>query len=303
MVAPTSGLGVNAAGAAGALSGTEKFPIIQASNNRYATPAQVAAFLGFSGTYGSFSLALGGATHVNALDIIGSATISANVAIGTTSLTSGLSIYGTENYGLLHITSAPADGNASIEFKSSNNTSGDIGCWLLGKNVGLSNNSFTLYNNGINRFTIDSTGNAFFAVNASGSVSIVNLTTAQCFRVYNTSSAANANFARGVFDTTTAGTLTIGTQTLGTGVGTFGKLQFISEGVNVFDYAVTKASAFTFAATPYTSQAAFIARSSIALTNGAGASAGTITNAPSVGNPTKWIPIDDNGTTRYIPAW
>jgi len=37
--------------------------------------------------------------------------------------------------------------------------------------------------------------------------------------------------------------------------------------------------------------------------NGAGASAGTMTNAPAAGNPTKWIPIDDNGTTRYIPAW
>lgn len=43
--------------------------------------------------------------------------------------------------------------------------------------------------------------------------------------------------------------------------------------------------------------------STVALTDGAGASAGTITNAPSVGNPTKWIPINDNGTTRYIPAW
>lgn len=42
---------------------------------------------------------------------------------------------------------------------------------------------------------------------------------------------------------------------------------------------------------------------SVSLTNGAGASAGTIANAPSAGNPTKWIPIDDNGTTRYIPAW
>jgi hypothetical protein len=40
-----------------------------------------------------------------------------------------------------------------------------------------------------------------------------------------------------------------------------------------------------------------------AFTNGAGASAGTLTNAPSVGNPTKWIPINDNGTTRYIPCW
>ena len=38
-------------------------------------------------------------------------------------------------------------------------------------------------------------------------------------------------------------------------------------------------------------------------TNGAAAAAGTLTNAPAAGNPTKWIPIDDNGTTRHIPAW
>lgn len=25
--------------------------------------------------------------------------------------------------------------------------------------------------------------------------------------------------------------------------------------------------------------------------------------APAVGNPTKWIPFNDAGTTRYIPAW
>ena len=43
--------------------------------------------------------------------------------------------------------------------------------------------------------------------------------------------------------------------------------------------------------------------SSVALTNNAGASAGTLTNAPAIGNPTKWIPINDNGTTRNIPAW
>lgn len=38
-------------------------------------------------------------------------------------------------------------------------------------------------------------------------------------------------------------------------------------------------------------------------TNGAGAGAGTLTNAPAAGNPTKWVPFDDNGTTRYIPMW
>lgn len=38
-------------------------------------------------------------------------------------------------------------------------------------------------------------------------------------------------------------------------------------------------------------------------TNGAGAATGTLNNAPVAGNPTKWIPIVDGGTTRYIPAW
>lgn len=41
----------------------------------------------------------------------------------------------------------------------------------------------------------------------------------------------------------------------------------------------------------------------IALTNNAAAAAGTLTNAPVAGNPTKWIPINDNGTIRNIPAW
>jgi hypothetical protein len=50
------------------------------------------------------------------------------------------------------------------------------------------------------------------------------------------------------------------------------------------------------------SSATMIATST-SFTNGAGAGAGTITNAPAAGNPTKWIPINDNGTTRYIPAW
>ncbi len=40
-----------------------------------------------------------------------------------------------------------------------------------------------------------------------------------------------------------------------------------------------------------------------ALTSGAGALVGTLTNSPVTGNPTKWIAINDAGTTRYIPAW
>ena len=39
------------------------------------------------------------------------------------------------------------------------------------------------------------------------------------------------------------------------------------------------------------------------MNDGAAAQVGTLTNAPCAGNPSKWIPIDDNGTTRYLPAW
>lgn len=39
------------------------------------------------------------------------------------------------------------------------------------------------------------------------------------------------------------------------------------------------------------------------LGTGAGVGLGTLTNAPAAGNPTKWIPVNDNGTTRYFPAW
>lgn len=42
---------------------------------------------------------------------------------------------------------------------------------------------------------------------------------------------------------------------------------------------------------------------SVALTNGAAAAAATILNAPVAGNPSKWVPIIDNGVTRYIPCW
>lgn len=41
----------------------------------------------------------------------------------------------------------------------------------------------------------------------------------------------------------------------------------------------------------------------VTLTDAAGVALGTLTNAPSAGDPTKWIEIDDNGTTRRIPAW
>lgn len=39
------------------------------------------------------------------------------------------------------------------------------------------------------------------------------------------------------------------------------------------------------------------------LTNGAGAAAGTLLNAPAAGNPAFWLPVSIAGTVRYIPCW
>lgn len=44
-------------------------------------------------------------------------------------------------------------------------------------------------------------------------------------------------------------------------------------------------------------------RTTASLTDGASVGAGTLANAPSAGNPTKWVSINDNGTTRWIPTW
>lgn len=39
------------------------------------------------------------------------------------------------------------------------------------------------------------------------------------------------------------------------------------------------------------------------LTSGAGAGAGTLTNAPAAGNPAFWCPVNIAGTVRYFPCW
>ena len=52
-----------------------------------------------------------------------------------------------------------------------------------------------------------------------------------------------------------------------------------------------------------TNNAAAAFSTNTTLADGAGAQVGTLANAPTAGNPTKWISFDDNGTTRYLPSW
>jgi len=49
--------------------------------------------------------------------------------------------------------------------------------------------------------------------------------------------------------------------------------------------------------------AAALVTTVVTMTNGAGAAIGTLNNSPAAGDPTKWVPFDDNGTIRYIPTW
>lgn len=104
------------------------------------------------------------------------------------------------------------------------------------------------------------------------------------FTLYDT---ANTSFGRLQFGGTTS---------------SFPALKRASAGIEVKladDSAFTtlKASALTV------SSGTFLIASSAAFADGAAAATGTLTNAPAAGNPTKWIAINDNGTTRYIPAW
>jgi hypothetical protein len=52
-----------------------------------------------------------------------------------------------------------------------------------------------------------------------------------------------------------------------------------------------------------TNDATAILRSQVAMNNGAGVSIGTLLNAPTAGDPTVWVPFDNNGTIVYFPGW
>lgn len=53
----------------------------------------------------------------------------------------------------------------------------------------------------------------------------------------------------------------------------------------------------------FTNMTGFMLRSEATITGGSTANVPTLTAGPVAGNPTKWLPYDDNGTTRYIPSW
>jgi hypothetical protein len=100
----------------------------------------------------------------------------------------------------------------------------------------------------------------------------------------------------------TLGAMSIGNFIYGTGITGTGST--ISTGwIGIGVKAAYGSEALGVNGTVTTNSATFMSRTATAYNNGAGASTATFTNAPLAGNPTKWIPVDDNGTTRYVPAF
>jgi len=69
------------------------------------------------------------------------------------------------------------------------------------------------------------------------------------------------------------------------------KFQFRGGGIAAFGAGFTS------------NEAGAILHSGTVITGGGTSNVPTMTSGPQTGNPTKWLPYDDAGVTRYIPAW
>lgn len=77
----------------------------------------------------------------------------------------------------------------------------------------------------------------------------------------------------------------------------------VTDNINDIGASLANRPRNLFLAGGVTHGSATLLTTTTALTNNAAAQTATLTNGPTAGNPTKWIPINDNGTTRNIPAW
>lgn len=252
------------------------------------------AFTGFRATFtntasagtGSklFDFVLGSTSYVNStvglpLRVAGVSEVSARfdgaVAIGTTASNSGDYFFrvnhpGGSGFSCRSIVGTTGGGTASVHISAGGNV-----------------------------FGFESSGTNMQVVSADHVVNVRNGTNAQTFRVYNTFTstsnfeAATLNWATNVFH--------IGAITTG---GTARVMQLDYGGTTTAAISIPITSGtVTLGGTITTPGGAVLHITNTALTDGAAAQTGTLTNAPTAGNPTKWIGINDNGTTRYVPAW
>jgi hypothetical protein len=165
---------------------------------------------------------------------------------------------------------------------------------------------YILRTNNTTALTLDSSQNATFA----GAVSIVTTNVANPLIINSTS----ANLAT-LYQLAGVSKLIVGVSAAPDGINngsvlgdpcfrTIGNILFSTDGGTTNALKLTASTgAATFAGAITTIGGAFLLATSSALTAGATSNVPTLTSGPVTGNPTKWIAINDNGTTRYVPAW
>jgi hypothetical protein len=179
-------------------------------------------------------------------------------------------------------------GNAIVAQYNASNA--PVGMYVGGSSGGTALGGNVTWSSG-NSFNIATTGNWWFWGNVGGVGGY-----AVALSAGNGTAGANANYVSNAwFALTATGQVQVLATTASTSTST-GSL-VVTGGAGIAGAAYIGGTL----GVPGTTTPIFT--STAAITTGAGSSAGTLTNAPAAGNPTKWIPISDNGTTRYIPAW
>ena len=223
-----------------------------------------------------------GSTSVptNALDVTGAMTVSSTAGIGG-SLQTGTSLYFSGNVGGA---AASRVINADVTFTSSVTTSANF----MRANPSVENAVFTLP--------------TLRCYNASFNTKGASATLTELIGFYVDSSMVGGTSNFGFYSNIPSGTNNYNIYVLGTAQNVIaGDVRIGSTVAPTVALDVT--GAVKISSTITTLGGATFHTTSSALTNGSGAALGTLTNAPSAGDPTKWIGINDNGTTRYIPAW
>jgi len=200
----------------------------------------------------------------------------------------------------------------SFEYTKANSVNNLYNKTLVGTNLCIGagqSNSYSIY---LTNFTL--TGANPASINAADTFGTTTTGTAAGITVGNSSAAGTtmsqyiavnvANFLNGSGSSMTAQTgLFIPDLTAGT-TSNWGIRSLVSAGTGKYNiYAPGTAQNFFQGDMQIAGGAQPILHTVTTVTSGAAAAVGTLTNAPVAGNPTKWIPFNDAGTTRYIPAW
>ena len=245
---------------------------------------------------------------------------SSNMALGSLALshnTTGNNNVGIGQGALQIATTASGNvgiGNAALQHTTTGNNNVGIGLSaLLSNSTGLNNIAL-----GVNALVTNTTGSNNMAI---GPVALSSLTTGGTNVGIGINAATNATTGsssvaigqNALYDMTTGDSNTAVGNNAGRGL-TTGRANTVIGRVPTLPAATSNSvwlgdgdgnAMLQIPSTKvtYTYGTTFILGNKVTVAGGPTTAAPTLTTGPLAGNPTKWLPYDDNGTTRYIPAW